>query len=156
MGEGHHDVAWLQIPVQNVMAMCFLQRTRNLDRHMQRVVDGGFPRLRAAFQPDGQRLPFDIFQHQVVGTDIVDLADMWMIQRRYRTRFLLESVTLLQQALHRNETMETGVSSLPYLAHATAAKWFEHLVRAEADAVRQLHARCLDEGGDARIGTLDP
>ena len=59
-----------------------IERIANLHRILQRLIDRQRPLERRAF---------DVLHHQIIRADIVELADVGMIQRRNRLRFALES-----------------------------------------------------------------
>jgi hypothetical protein len=91
------------------LAMRRIQRLSGLRRQPH----GFFHGLRPFERPS-----FDVFEHQVVRPDFVNLADARMIQRPNRTRFLLEAGAVLAlEALHRHDAIKPGVPGLPHLAH---------------------------------------
>jgi hypothetical protein len=77
-----HDIGRLQIAVKNAAFVRRVQCVGNLARQTNRLV-----------RADGtaQRLSLEIFEDEVIGTDVVDLADVWMVDRGKRARFALES-----------------------------------------------------------------
>ena len=77
-----------------------------------------------------ERPAFDVLQHQVIRPDVVDLANMRMIQRRDCTRFLLESGSVLTlQLLYGDDATKTCVTCLPHFTHATGTEGREDFVR---------------------------
>ena len=80
----------------------------------------------------GQRLALDVLQDQVVSANVVDLADMRMIERGDRARFLLEpSAMLLGEPFHRDDTIEPRVACFPHFSHAAAAQEGQDFIGAE-------------------------
>src|SRR5579863_2452487 len=75
------------------------------------------------------------------GTDIVDLADVGMIERRDGVSFLLETRRVLAlQALDADDAIEARVARLVDLSHAARPDGREDFVRAEFVAGRQNQA----------------
>ena len=75
-----HDIGRLQIAVKNAAFVRSLQCVRNLARQTHRFV-----------RNDGtaQRFPLEIFENEVIGSDVVDLANVWMVDRGNGARFRL-------------------------------------------------------------------
>ena len=65
-----------------------LEGVGDLQRDVQRLVE----RNRAVAQSFGQRRPLDQFHHEEIGADIVERADVRMIQRGNGSRFPLEPI----------------------------------------------------------------
>jgi hypothetical protein len=65
-----HDVGRLQIPVKNAPLVRRLQRLRDLARQ---------PECFIRLERTAQRVPLEVFQDQVIGTDVVDLTDVRMV-----------------------------------------------------------------------------
>ena len=78
----HHDVGRLQIAVQDAAVVRGLDRVGDLARPAAR---------RRRDQRTAQRVALQVLEDEVVGTDVVDLADVWMVERRNRARFDLRS-----------------------------------------------------------------
>ena len=105
------------------MSVGFLESARNLQRKPYRLVRWKWPT---------ERLPLHVLQHQVVGSDIVDLADMRMVQCGDCARFLFEPVAMLsRQPLDGDDAVEPCVARLPDFAHPASAERSDDLVRAE-------------------------
>ena len=69
-----------------------------------------------------ERAALDVLEHQVIRADVVDLADVGMIQRGDRARLLLEPrVMLALQPFDRDDAIQAGVAGFPHLAHAAGA-----------------------------------
>ena len=84
--ETNHDVCRLQIAMDNTRAMRCAKRIENLPRDFPASVQG-----RCALEPIAQCLAFHQFGHKVVWADVMERADIWMVQRRDRSRLALEA-----------------------------------------------------------------
>src|SRR5262249_18909273 len=94
------------------------------------VFDGFLDRQRTL-----KRRPFDELHHQVVGTDVVKLTDMWVIQRGDGARFALEAFgKLLAGNLDSDHAVEAAVAGVVDLPHAARADRRDDLVGSEAVA----------------------
>jgi hypothetical protein len=68
-------------------------------------------------QGTGEGLSLDIFKDKIIGTDIEELANIGMIQRRNGSRFLLESFAVLfLDFLDRYCAAEASVPRLPHFS----------------------------------------
>ena len=100
-----------------------LQGAGNLDRR------GGL-RLLARAAPAW--LTLEVLQHQIVGSYVVHLANVGVVERRDRPRLALESLAVLgRQLLDRHDAVEPGIEGLVDLAHATSANGRLDFVGAE-------------------------
>ena len=88
-----HDVARLQIAMDDAGAMGVLERLRDLRRQLQKLT----PRQRPAGEQIGQRLSFEILHHQVFGVavsaDVVKRADVRMREPGNGARLAFETRT---------------------------------------------------------------
>ena len=84
-----HHIGGFQIAMQDAARVRFFERRGDLNRQTDRVVRG---------QRALERLALDVLEHQVVRPDVVDLADVRMIERGDRARFLLEPLAVLPSA----------------------------------------------------------
>ena len=85
---------------------------------LQGETDGVLLRLRAA-----QRGAVDVLNDQIVIADVVELADVRMIQRRDRACFLFESLGVFRlQSFDRDRAADARVARLPHLAHSSGAE----------------------------------
>src|SRR4051794_22377891 len=83
-------------------------------------------------QRTSQRLTFYVFHHQIIRTDVIELADMRMIQSGDSTGFALESLGMLGlQPLDGHYAIQPCVASFPHLAHAALADGGKDFVRAK-------------------------
>ena len=69
--------------MQDVFVVRFLERRRDLDRQSERVLGRQGPM---------SGMSLDVLHDQVVRTDVVDLADVRMVQRGDRPGLALESL----------------------------------------------------------------
>ena len=84
---------------------------------------------------DGHRpfdlLPFDVLHHEVVGTDVEDLAYVGVVQSRDGAGFAFEAFAEdFAGGFDGDYAVETGVAGLPDFSHATGADGREDLVGA--------------------------
>ena len=79
--------AGFQIAMQDAVARARLRARSAICSASRSASSGG--------SGPSQRRALDVLEHQVVRADVVDLADVRMIQRRDRARFLLESLGVL-------------------------------------------------------------
>ena len=86
-GLGEHNVAGLQIAVDDALLVRLLQRAGDLPGVAERLFQGE----RALFQPGRDRLPFHQLHHQVVGPDVVKDTDIGVVQGRNRPGLALEA-----------------------------------------------------------------
>ncbi len=79
-----------------------------------------------------ERRAFDVLQHQIVRADVVDLANVGMIQSRDCPGFLLKSRAVVAfQPLDGNIAIQTRVSGPIYFSHSARANRREDLIWAE-------------------------
>ena len=133
-----HDVAGLQVAVHHALAMRFVQRLGELDADAERL----FERERAFFQSLGKRLALEQLHDDevdtVLATDVVERADVRMVQARDRARLLLEALLELgvigkmrRQHLDGDGAIEPCVPGFVDLAHTAGADGREDLERTE-------------------------
>ena len=115
-------------------------------------------RQRAARQPAGQGLALDELEDQIlmslVLADIVQRADVRMIERRQAARFTLEPLLVLRRRsddrrhhFDRDDAVEAGIAGFEHLAHSAGAKRRQDFVRSEARAAGQAHRMGADYTG---------
>ena len=92
--------------MDHAMPVRAIKRVGNLDR----VAEHLFGRQRSAREPRGQRLAFEVLHDEegdaVLLADIVQDADVRMVQRRDGARFAIEA--LLRDARDRPDTRPAG------------------------------------------------
>src|ERR1700692_3891455 len=74
---GREDVRWFEVAMNDPLAVCGLERGRNLPRELQRLIRRKGLRL---FTVD-DRPPVDVLHDQKIRADVVNLADVGMIER---------------------------------------------------------------------------
>ena len=82
-----HDVAGLEIAMNDALAVRLDQRSHNL----RGIEERRLHRKRSALQPGRDRLALHQFHHQVVRPNVVERADVGVVQRRNRARLALET-----------------------------------------------------------------
>src|SRR6185437_12607669 len=140
---GDEDVAWLQVAVQNAFDVRGLQGIGDFDSPLYRLRR----RDRPARQPRVQRLALEQLHHEkglaLVLAELVQGADVGMVERRDRQRLALKTLTRggaggFGQKLERDEAVQALVAGLEDLAHAACAEALEHLEGSELTG----HAHC--------------
>ena len=87
-----------------------------------------------------ERSPLDKLHDQIVGADIVKLANVWMVQRGDGFGFMFEALTELRGGnLDGDVTVQTGVTGAVHLAHATGADGRKDLIWAEFCSRQKRH-----------------
>ena len=110
--------------MQNALLVRGFKRTGDLRGNPHRA----FERYRTRLDPIGERLAIDQLHHQVVGADIVNLANVRMIQRCDGFGFLLKAPQADERALDGDFTVQARVTRAPNLAHAALADEGEQFV----------------------------
>jgi hypothetical protein len=112
--------------MDDALLMRGLQRFRHLAGDCQRFVE----RYRPIRDSLGERWAFDQFHDEIIWPDIVERADVRVIQRGHGARLPLEALAELGVAnLDGDPAVEPRVASLVHFAHATRPDWPEDLVR---------------------------
>jgi hypothetical protein len=126
---GDQDIGRLEVAMRNALAVRRIQRLQNLPRVFDGLVDG-----QRAFQ----RRALDKLHHQVAGSDVVEHADVRVVQRRHGAVLSLEAFReLLFGNLDGDDATVASVARFPHLTHATGADDFEGLVWSEPLAPRK-------------------
>jgi hypothetical protein len=123
------------------------ERVGQLRSDLERLIE----RHRPLAQPARKRLAVEVFHHQEIGvgfaTDIVEDADVRVVECRDRARFLLESASsvrigccAVRQHLDGDGSPQSRVVGPVDLAHAALADRRGDLVRPEARARGEGHA----------------
>ena len=131
------DVARLQIAVHDTLLVRGFERVGNLPGDRQRLIQ------RHGALPDALRQGGSLhqFHHQVIGADVVELADVGMIQRSHRVYFAREAVAeALGGDFDGHVAAHTGIVRAIDFAHASGADGRADLVRAEFGAGGERHA----------------
>ena len=125
---GHHDIAGFQIAVNDSVGVRRGKRIGDLRAVLQHQAD----RERTFLQPGGESFALHQFHHEVIGTDIVERADVGMIQSGDRSRLALEAIAkLLGRDFDGDFSVEPGVHSAIHFAHPARAEWRLDAVGAE-------------------------
>ena len=108
-----HDIGRLQIAVKNAAFMRGVQCVGNLARQPHRFVS----RNRTA-----ERFPLEILEDEVVGSDVVDLANVWMVDCGDGARFTLKPAHIVSDhPLDRDSAIQAFIVRLVDLAHTSRA-----------------------------------
>ena len=133
-----HDVAGLQIPVDDAVPVCRLKGVRDLDAEAEDLCE----RQRPAFETRRQRLAFEQFEDEVLGVvlaaDVEQAADVRVIEGRDRLGLVGEAGAELRvirpapaRAPSRRPCGRGACRGPVHLAHASGPDQGEDLVGAE-------------------------
>src|SRR5262249_29141899 len=118
------DIAGLEIAVDDPLPMRGFKRLGALK---------GQPQGLLGLRRSAQRRSLAVLHHQVIGAEIVQCANVRMIERCEGARFALEALTmLLVQDLDGDGAAQARILCAIYLAHAPGAQEVENLVGAKA------------------------
>jgi hypothetical protein len=145
-GLGQHDVAWLQIAMHNTTAMSFFQPMADFSCIFQYLLD----RERSLIQTVGEGFAFQVFHNQkidaVLMTDIVERADVRMVQGRNRTCFAFKPLLcvrigrkMCRKDLNRDRALQPRITSAIHFAHAAGAERRDDLIWPEFVAISEPH-----------------
>src|SRR6202030_339095 len=94
-----HHIAGLQVTMNDSATVGFVQSISDLGRGAQELGSGEW----ALFNSGRQRLPFEIFHHQIINSvlvaDVIERADMRMIEAGNSAGFAVESLAYFRRAL---------------------------------------------------------
>jgi hypothetical protein len=112
---GDEDVRRLEVAMDDAFEVRRLERGRDLRSQPQRF--GG--RERARILGGNDRRAVDVLHHQVARADIVNLANVGMVESRDGLGFSLEPFAELRSGyLDRHIAIQAGVSGSVHLSHA--------------------------------------
>ena len=159
-GLGEHDVAWFQIAVRDSFAMCFIQRIRNLDGVLQYLIERQWTFLETL----RQRLAFQILHHQEISSvllaDVVEDADVGMIQAGDGARFAVEPLAqsgsigkVIGKDFDGNDALQAGIPGAVHLAHPARANCREDFVGAQTFASEDRQRAAANLYPQALFGT---
>ncbi len=130
-GFGDENVGGFQIAMNHARAVRNVQRVADL----YRVFEGPVERQRSL-----QRRAVHVLHDEVVGSNVVERADVGMIQRRDGPSLALEPLREgFLRHLDRDDAVEASVTSFVDVAHAAAPKRSYDFIRAEASSVHERH-----------------
>src|SRR5262245_40625983 len=120
--------------MRDTFLVCCFQCIDNLAGDLHRLVK----RNRTFFDPIRQRRSFDQLHHEIIWTNIVQVADMRMIEGCDHTRFALEALReTLGGNLDRDIPAEPRIASSMDFAHAALTDERNNLVWTELLAFRK-------------------
>ena len=134
--------------MHHATAMRFIQCSRDLRTQLQHLRQ----RQRPLLQTLGQRFALDALHHQVVDsvlmTDVMQHANVWMIQVRDGFRFALEPLLanritrkLLRKNLDRNGAIQTSIAGAVDFAHPASAEGGTDFIGSEECPRSERHVR---------------
>ncbi len=135
----YQNIRGLQIAVDDAFAVRCVEGVEDLPG----VLDG-FVHWQRAFE----RSAVDQFHHQVIRADVVDLADVRMIQRRDGAGLAFKTVREFGlQNFHTDITVQPCVTRFPHFTHAAFTDRRDDFIRAEFCAGLKLHR----DGGSIQL-----
>ncbi len=138
------DVARLEIAMYDVLFVRGRQRCLNLLRNGQCLAQ----RKRSLLDSFGKGFAFDQLHHQVVRSDVVERANVGVIQRCNRSRFTLEPLAEpFGGNLDCDFAMEPRVGRHVHLAHPARADGPQDLVNTKLRSRVETHPFSLPFGG---------
>ncbi len=159
--------AWFQIAMDDARAVSLVERVADVDR----VAQGVDRRQRTAGQPLDERLAFEILEHEKTNrvisargrlgvrcvADVIERADVWVIERRDGTRLPLEALPPLRaggeggvEHFDGDGPVETRIAGAIDLGHPSRADEPEDFIRA------QPHSACQGHGGASSCVSVGP
>ena len=165
-GLGQHDVGGLEIAVDDALPMRLVEGVGDLGRDLQRLVERERPLLEAG----GERLPVEMRHDEEVRAvgvaDVVDAADMRMIERRDGARLALEpraqvgiAGDVRREDLDGDAAIEPRVAGFVDFAHAASTQRADDFIRTETRASGERHGFGVNilyfAGPERRIGGFE-
>ena len=131
-----HDVGGLQIAVQNAAFVRGVQCVGDLAPQPHRFVSSN---------GTAERFPLEILEDEVIGSDVVDLANVWVVDRGDGARLALKPAHIVSdQPLDRDRAIQASIVRLVDLAHTSRADHRLDFVRAKPRAGSQQHVVSVD------------
>jgi hypothetical protein len=132
--------------MRDALQMRLLERVGDLDPDLERLLE----RQRSALDSRGERLAFEILHDEEVGValaaDVVQRADVRMIERGNRLRFTVEALLHLRvvgevrrKHLDGDRAVQPRIGRLVHLAHAAGTERPDDLVWSELDTGLERH-----------------
>src|SRR5262249_17395927 len=157
-GARDHHVPRLEIAMDYACAMCAVERLGDLRAVLENVGE----RKGTTPQPIGERLPLEQLHDQVVVADVVERADVRMIELRDGLRLALEAhfeLRVLRELggkdLDGHAATEPRVAPFPHLAHSSRADARDDFIGTETRS-RRNDCHVWSAAGDYRSGQVDP
>ncbi len=126
-----HNIRRLQIAVKDPALVRRVQGVGDLGRQPYRFV---------LCNPISKWFPLEILEDEVIGSDVVDLANVRMVNRGDGARFALKPVRIVSdQPLDRDRAIQASIVRLVDLAHTARADQRLNFVRAESGPRSQEH-----------------
>ena len=130
------DVGRFQIAMHDA----FLVRSFESIHNLLPNTECFFERNRAFFNPLSQSRTLDVLHDQVIGADVVQSADVGMIQCRNRPRLTFKPIVeLLRRYLNGDIAPELQIARTPHFAHPAFADGRDDFVSAEFVSGLQFH-----------------
>jgi hypothetical protein len=130
---GSEDVCWFEVAMNDAFGVRRLERHSYLHGKPQ-----GLSRWERLLVRGNNRRPVNVLNDQIIRSDIINLANIGMIQRGNGFRFALETLAELRGAdFDRDDPVQAGIPSLIDLAHAAGADGLQDLIRTEFSAAIQ-------------------
>src|SRR5215472_17342035 len=102
-----------------------------------------------------QWLSLDVFHHQIVRANVVQGADVRMIERRNGARLALEPFTVRRtEDLDRDGSVQTRVSGFPDFSHPARADGGKDLIGTKLVADRERHTRAQSSLADGFLAWI--
>src|SRR6185503_17428589 len=108
--------------MDDALAMRGLECVRNLESD---------PHRRGRGHRSGERRAVDVFHDEVIAADVVQRADVRVIEARDRSGLALDRFTRHTQPLNRDDPIEPAVSRLPHVSHGTGTDFGDEDIRAD-------------------------
>ena len=162
-----HDIRRLQIAMDDARAVGLVERVADVDR----VAQGVGRRQRTAGQLLGERLAFEILEHEKTNrviserrsvgvrsvADVIERADVWVIERRDGARLPLEALASLRargeggvEHFDRDGSVKPRIAGAIDLGHPSRADEREDFIRAKP------HPVCQGHGGASSCVSVGP
>lgn len=130
--ERQQDIGRFQVAVKNASGMRLFECAGYLQSRARRFLRAHRP---------AERCPFDVLQHQVSGTYVINVANVRVVQRRDGARLLLKPRAVFPlEALQGHRPVEPRVRRLPHLTHAAGANAGHQLIWSQLVTHRKRHA----------------
>ena len=132
---GSEDVCWFEVAMNDAFGVRRLERHSYLHGKPQ-----GHSRWERLLVRGNNRRPVNVLNDQIIRSDIINLANIGMIQRGNGFRFALETLAELRGGnFDRDEATQTRISGAIHFTHSTSANKRKDFIRAEFIACREWH-----------------